>query len=114
MRQNFDVYWELGGSQRIPKKWPSSYTTKINLKNPIKVKNSIDGQTLLTYFGSSPAPLCPPGRTEDLSILMHAISKSQEYIYVAVSDYAPMNVFGKQRESWPVLDDLLREGEKLN
>ena len=89
----------------------SIFRSKINLDNPLRVKNSVDGETILTYFGSSPPPLCPPGRTDDLSILIHAISQSEEYIYVAVSDYAPMNVFGKNRKPWPVLDDLLREGK---
>ena len=45
-----------------------------------------------------------------MSILTNAISQANEFVYVAVSDYAPMNVFGKQRKPWPILDDLLREG----
>ena len=40
----------------------------------------------------------------------HIISQANEFVYVAVSDYAPMNVFGKQRKPWPILDDMLREG----
>lgn len=73
------------------------------------VRNSIDGQVLNAYFGSSPSPFCPKGRSDDLSILIHAITQADKYIHVAVADYAPMNVFGKQRKPWPVLDDLLRE-----
>ena len=45
-----------------------------------------------------------------MSILTNAISQANKFVYVAVSDYAPMNVFGKQRKPWPILDDLLREG----
>ena len=65
---------------------------------------------LQIYLGSSPSPFCPNGRSDDLSILTHAISQADEFVYVAVSDYAPMNVFGKDRKPWPILDDLLREG----
>ena len=85
-------------------------STKINLENPYAVKNSQDGQMLQIYLGSSPSPFCPNGRSDDLSILTHAISQADEFVYVAVSDYAPMNVFGKDRKPWPILDDLLREG----
>ena len=80
------------------------------MENPYAVKNSQDGQMLQIYLGSSPSPFCPNGRSDDLSILTHAISQADEFVYVAVSDYAPMNVFGKDRKPWPILDDLLREG----
>ena len=72
----------------------------------------IDGQILNIYLGSSPKPFCPNGRSDDLSILVHAITSAEKFIYVAVSDYAPMNVFGKIRKPWLILDDLLREGMK--
>ena len=26
----FDVYWEMGGLQKIPKKWPSSFRYNVN------------------------------------------------------------------------------------
>ena len=112
------------------------YSTKVNLDSPMAVKNSIDGQALNVYLGkskiqcwklsladfcfhlnnylflgSSPKPFCPSGRTDDLSILIHAITNAEKYINVAVADYAPMNVFGKVRKPWFVLDDLLREGD---
>lgn len=106
----FDVYWELGGRGSIPKEWTRDFGTKINLENPMTVRNSLDGQLLHTYFGSSPSPFCPKGRSDDLSVLIHAITEANQFINVAVADYAPMNVFGKQRKPWPVLDDLLREG----
>lgn len=83
--------------------------TRINLEHPLTVKNSINGHSLNAYFGSSPSPFCAKGRSDDLSILIHAITQANKYIYVAVADYAPMNVFGKQRKPWPVLDDLLRQ-----
>ncbi len=43
-------------------------------------------------------------------IVQHAIKGARKYIYVAVADYIPMNVFGNVRKRWNVLDDLLREG----
>ena len=64
-----------------------TYSTRINLENPYAVKNSQDGQMLQIYLGSSPSPFCPNGRSDDLSILTHAISQADEFVYVAVSDY---------------------------
>ena len=46
-----------------------------------------------------------------LFILQHAIKDANKFIYVAVADYVPMNVFGRVRRKWTVLDDLLREGD---
>ena len=108
----FQVYWHLGGTKHVPKKWPNNFSTKINLDSPLSVENSVDGQILNIYLGSSPKPFCPNGRSDDLSILVHAITSAEKFIYVAVSDYAPMNVFGKIRKPWLILDDLLREGMK--
>ncbi len=106
----FEVYWELGGRKNIPKSYPKSYHSNINVDSPLTVRSKEDGQLLHVYLGSSPSPFCPPGRSDDLSIIIHAITSAEEYIYVAVSDYAPMNVFGASRKPWLVLDDLLREG----
>ena len=47
----FDVYWHLGGTNHVPKNWPNTFSTKINLDSPLAVKNSIDGQVLNVYFG---------------------------------------------------------------
>ncbi len=30
----FDVYWEMGGTNHLPKKWPDTFSTKINLDSP--------------------------------------------------------------------------------
>ena len=70
----------------------------------------MDQEMLHVYFGSSPPPFCPTGRSDDLSIIIHAITQAEQFIFVAVADYAPMNVFGKDRKPWPILDDLLRQG----
>ena len=33
----FDVYWKLGGpNKEVPDKWPSSLSTKINSRNPLR------------------------------------------------------------------------------
>ena len=79
----------------------------------LRVKSCLFLCTLTNFskLGSSPKPFCPSGRTDDLSILIHAITNAEKYINVAVADYAPMNVFGKVRKPWFVLDDLIREGD---
>ena len=54
--------------------------------------------------------MAPFSSTIFLFTLKHAIASADKFIFVAVSDYVPMNVFGKVKRRWNVLDDLLREG----
>lgn len=60
-------------------------------------------------LGSSPPTLCADGRTDDLNAILHVIGTAAEYIYVAVNEYIPMDLW-KRREPWTVIDDKIREG----
>ena len=74
-------------------------------------RNSMDGGILQVYLGSSPKPLCPYGRNDDLTIITEAINQAEKFLFVAVADYAPFNQFGKMH-SWTILQDLLLNGKK--
>ena len=71
----------------------------------------MDGEILQVYLGSSPKPLCPYGRTDDLTIITEAINQAEKFLFVAVADYAPFNQFGKMH-SWTILQDLLLNAKK--
>lgn len=59
-------------------------------------------------MGSSPRSLCADGRTDDLQSILHVIKQAQKYIYIAVNEYIPMDLW-KNRQPWTVIDDQLRE-----
>ena len=71
----------------------------------------MDGEILQVYLGSSPKPLCPYGRNDDLTIITEAINQAEKFLFVAVADYAPFNQFGKMH-SWTILQDLLLNAKK--
>ena len=51
------------------------------------------------------------GRSDDLSSILHVINSAQEFIYIAVNEYIPMDLW-KKRKPWTVIDDCLREAIK--
>lgn len=109
-RKIFDLYWSIDGLKNLPKKYPRGLESKINLKHPLRILNSHDGTIYNVFLGSSPLTLCADGRTDDLSAILHVINSATEYIYIAVNEYIPMDLW-KRREPWTVIDDQIREGE---
>lgn len=119
----FDVYWMLSESNStvIPSEWPQHLHTTINATNQLPLR-LVSGHTVSVYVASSPPPLCPPGRTDDLTAIVHTIRDARQFVYVAVMDYLPMVITynddngsggGSRRVAadsayWPVIDDALR------
>jgi hypothetical protein len=60
-------------------------------------------------LGSSPRRLCAEGRTDDLTAILSLIDSAEKFIYIAVGEYIPMDLF-KDNEMWTVIDDRLRAG----
>ena len=83
--------------------------TSINVKHPIRIFNQLDGWIYKVYLGSSPPVLCADGRTDDLTAILSVIDNAQKYIYIAVNEYIPMDLW-KKRQPWTVIDDKLRQG----
>ena len=61
------------------------------------------------YLGSSPKALCASGRIDDLTAIIDAIDAAEQFIYIAVGEYVPMDLF-KQHKPWTMIDDRLRAG----
>ena len=61
------------------------------------------------YLGSSPRRLCADGRTDDLTAIISLIDSAEKFIYIAVGEYIPMDLF-KDNEMWTAIDDRLRAG----
>ena len=46
---------------------------------------------------SSPAPLCPGGRSTDLDAILDVIQKARHYIHIAVMDYFPATIYTRPK-----------------
>ncbi|CAD6213375.1 GSCOCG00004039001-RA-CDS [Cotesia congregata] len=102
----FEVYWQLGKDGRVPASWPDSVSTKININNPVNL--TMEGNNYRGFITSSPAPLSPKGRSNDIDGILHCIEKAEKFIYISVMDYAPLTVYSPKVKYWPVIDNALR------
>ena len=46
-----------------------------------------------------------------MTAILSVIDNAQKYIYIAVNEYIPMDLW-KKRQPWTVIDDKLRQGIK--
>ncbi|XP_012528482.1 5'-3' exonuclease PLD3 [Monomorium pharaonis] len=102
----FDVYWKLGEDGKVPSTWPDSFSTKINIDNPMNFTN-MDNKYKL-FIASSPPPFSPKGRSNDLDAIVHCIAKAEKFIYISVMDYFPLTIYTAQIKYWPIIDNALR------
>lgn len=102
----FDVYWQLGEEGKIPSTWPDSLSTKINMNNTMNF--TLNNNKYRSFIASSPPPLSPNGRTNDLDAILHCIEKAEKFIYISVMDYVPLTIYSPKIKYWPIIDDALR------
>ncbi|XP_021935542.1 phospholipase D3-like isoform X3 [Zootermopsis nevadensis] len=104
----FEVYWFLGNTDvPIPAKWPDSLSTHFNIETPVTLTVNSSSKADV-YIASSPAPLCPSGRSTDIDAILDVISKAEHFIYIAVMDYFPLQIYTPKPRYWPKIDDALR------
>lgn len=104
----FEEYWALGKSEssQIPH-WGYEYQTNYNLESPMGIK--VNKNTSMNGFlSSSPPPLSPSGRTNDLDAILNTINSAITYVNIAVMDYYPLIIYEKNHHYWPFIDDALR------
>jgi phospholipase D3/4 len=90
----FSVYWELGlNSSVIPPKWPDKFTTAVNIDKPMLVNYNDGAYTFGSFFSSSPPPMNPKGRTNDINAILHTIQNAERFIYISVMDYFPLEIY---------------------
>ena len=51
---------------------------------------------IIYLFQSSPAVVCPTGRTSDLNAILDVMDRATEYIHVAVMDYFPVTLYSPE------------------
>lgn len=104
----FDVYWTLGEpNATIPCPWPDKFSTAYNKDTPMEVM--LNNTPSLVYLSSSPPPLSPKGRTEDIDSIISVIDDAKEFVHISVMDYTPTEEFSQPRRYWPEIDNHLRK-----
>ena len=105
----FYVYWLISvPGAKVPQQWPPSLGTTFDLANPLKLDIGEGEENPSIFLSSSPAMLCPPGRTRDLDALIDVIRTAEQFVHVAVMDYLPAIIYSPHYRFWPVIDDELR------
>lgn len=90
----WSVYWMMGKEEaKLPPAWPAEVSTKINYTTPMRVRFNGGAYTMNGYFASSPPPLSPVGRAQDIDAILRVIGAAERFIYVAVMDYVPMMMY---------------------
>ncbi|XP_070164828.1 5'-3' exonuclease PLD3 [Polyergus mexicanus] len=102
----FDVYWKLGEDGKVPSTWPDSFSTKINIDNPMNFTYMENKYKI--FIANSPPPFSPKGRSNDLDAILHCIAKAEKFIYISVMDYFPLTIYSAQIKYWPIIDNALR------
>merc|ERR1711962_892208 len=105
----FDVYWQMGGIHNgsLPPRWPARDNTRINSTTPLEVNFNNSSQNSLTYLSSSPPPLSPEGREEDIDAILNVIRGAKRFVHIAVMDFVPMFLYGRRRY-WPDINNELK------
>ncbi|XP_031628131.1 phospholipase D3-like isoform X2 [Contarinia nasturtii] len=104
----FNVYWDMGKKNaKIPQNWPIEYSTKINASNPVPVDFN-NQYKMNTFFSSSPPPMSPDGRSQDIDAIVNVIQNAEQFIHISVMDYLPMFEYTARPKFWPIIDDALR------
>ena len=54
---------------------------------------------LFRYLSSSPPPLSPEGREEDIDAILKVIRGAKRFVHIAVMDFVPMFLYDRRRVS---------------
>ena len=103
MAKIWQVYWQLGDAASLPSSWSPALATRYNAATPLSLPSLPS-----VYLSSSPAALCPPGREVDLAAILRTIDSAEEFVSVAVMDYAPFTLYTPHTVFWPDIDNALR------
>ncbi|XP_069501314.1 5'-3' exonuclease PLD3-like isoform X2 [Ambystoma mexicanum] len=103
----FEMYRYLGDEgASVPSTWPNEFSAASSHSHPQHVL--LNGSDARVYISSSPHALCAARRTSDLDAILGTIDDAQEFVYIAVMDFIPQQVFSNPKRFWPVIDDRLR------
>eukprot|EP00761_Pharyngomonas_kirbyi_P004370 gb/GECH01004374.1/.p1 GENE.gb/GECH01004374.1/~~gb/GECH01004374.1/.p1 ORF type:complete len:482 (+),score=102.91 gb/GECH01004374.1/:1-1446(+) len=110
----FDVYYYLAThNSKLPDQgFPQKLNTQANRNHPFNVK--WDKNESQVYISSSPKPINPPQREDDIKAILHIINSAEEYIEIEVMDYYAARIFDVPHSYWGQIDDALRNAVLRN
>lgn len=107
VKRMIDVYWYMGAPDAVvPATWPAEYSTNANHEKPYVVPRQVGPATSI-YYSSSPAALDACGRENDIDNMIRMIDEAQEFVYLAVMDYAPATMYTIPHQYYTALQDAL-------
>ncbi|GMR57939.1 hypothetical protein PMAYCL1PPCAC_28134, partial [Pristionchus mayeri] len=107
VKRMIDVYWYMGAENAVlPSSWPAEYSTNANHDAPYVVPRQV-GPPTAVHFSSSPAALDACNRDNDIDNMIRMIDEAQEFVYLAVMDYAPATMYTLPHHYYTALQDAL-------
>ncbi|GMS79188.1 hypothetical protein PENTCL1PPCAC_1363, partial [Pristionchus entomophagus] len=107
VKRMIDVYWYMGAENAVlPEKWAPEYATNANKDAPYMVPRQV-GPPTAVHFSSSPAALDACNRDNDIDNMIRMIDEAQEFVYLAVMDYAPATMYTIPHHYYTALQDAL-------
>jgi phospholipase D3/4 len=89
--------------------WPEALQTKINMDSPVNMTFAGSYNHGEVFIASSPAPINPPDRTNDITALLSVISDAQETLVISVMDYLPLDIYSTEKAYWSEIETGLKE-----
>ncbi|GMT09481.1 hypothetical protein PFISCL1PPCAC_778 [Pristionchus fissidentatus] len=107
VKRMIDIYWEMGAEGAVlPTHWSNEYSTNANHDMPYKVPRQV-GPATAVHFSSSPIEFNSCNRDNDIDNMIRMIDEAQEFVYLAVMDYAPATTYTANHEYYSRLQDAL-------
>ena len=69
---------------------------------PILARNRDNEFFSCRYFSSSPPPLSPEGREDDINAILNVIRGAKRFIHIAVMDFVPMFIYTRPKKVFPI------------
>jgi phospholipase D3/4 len=106
METQFEIYWSIAQTNKVPSSWPDSFAPLGNASSPgVTVMN---GSSAQFYYSTSPPFLRPPGWTPDENAIATAIFAANTTVNVSMMDYVPAQLYATPNTYWNTIDDCIR------
>ncbi|GMS79187.1 hypothetical protein PENTCL1PPCAC_1362, partial [Pristionchus entomophagus] len=108
VQRMLDIYWYMGAEDsQVPAQWGPEYTTNANHDHPYNVPRK-EGPATAVHFSSAPPQFDSCGRDSDIENMIKLIDEAEDYLYMAVMDYAPTTLYNKPNTYYERLDAAIK------
>ncbi|KAF8371715.1 hypothetical protein PRIPAC_78144 [Pristionchus pacificus] len=93
LQRILESHWYMGAEDAVlPASWPAEYTTNAGHDRPYNVPRT-EGPATAIHFSTAPPQFNACGRDNDIDNMIQMIDEAEDYLYMAVMDYAPTSLF---------------------